>query len=885
MAKMFKKLFAMMLVLCMLMSMLPVQALAEEAIVTPKMETTIDTSEETPVVVVSIEPAAEAVPEETEEGTEAPAEEAETTEVAVAAEETEAAPAEEAAEEEVESGLTTEETFEENYGFAEEGVEVDEEKITIEENVVESTETEINEEGNTVVTETVETETAGTIEEGAFEGVVEGTIEGEEIYTEVTEITPEGEEIGSAWTQEGEETLEYVTEEAEGEVQPDVTVELIPGETTEATSDPVTEVTGDVAEGVDDTEYDYTETTTTDRTVTAETSEVETTVNDADTGLVGEQETQLKGLDPVYDEDDDLHINPSNGQPLDKVNGEHVGKEDVFDRNYLSMDAKYKDTSKWDIPEGAEFRYVGTGEHSKFFNARVTVVYAKDENGDPIVDENGNYVIEAITKKDGTIVTIDGVPATELPDGVSLKPIFDDYNGGRPNTFMLMDKHGNKVYAYCCDMDTDAKKGTYYDVQNLEDSDYYASEESEENIRSIVMNGYWGTSDVQKEDGTYEIGSLEKIKQGLREAINSGKMENEVIQMPAVDADGNPIVDEEGNPVMESKTMLELIDDMTEGEALLATQSAIWSFSNGSIATQNGKDGVVVIDPDGYKWNQDPTANSKDGEALNDYGSARVDFLYKWLIALETEEESTIVINEKNFVEDVSLTVHEKVEDAERNNDEDQTNDVYNTDLNFKLAFIPGPNDDLLVQVTYTDFEGNVQNVVRRLAGENGEGQSYEDIRPGEDGSYVIKGLKLSENEDFNFDLRLEGTQYLEEGVYVYQAVGGRDVSQTFVGIAEGTRNVDVSMGVTIKFDVDESNHVVATRRWHNEGDPRAEIEQQDPPTRYRYTAPETIIEEEPVPLADVPQTGDNSILWFALILMSGCALCILKATEKKCKA
>ena len=31
--------------------------------------------------------------------------------------------------------------------------------------------------------------------------------------------------------------------------------------------------------------------------------------------------------------------------------------------------------------------------------------------------------------------------------------------------------------------------------------------------------------------------------------------------------------------------------------------------------------------------------------------------------------------------------------------------------------------------------------------------QSYEDIKPEADGSYVLKGLKLSENKDFAFDL------------------------------------------------------------------------------------------------------------------------------------
>ena len=568
------------------------------------------------------------------------------------------------------------------------------------------------------------------------------------------------------------------------------------------------------------------------------------------------------------------------GQPLDKVNGEHVGKDDVFDRNYLSIDSKYKDPSKWtDMPDEAEFRYVGTGEHSKYYNARVTVVFKKDEAGNPVFDEAGNPVIEKITKADGTIVTIDGVPATELPDGVSLKPIFDDYNGGRPTTFMLMDKSGNKVYAYCCDMDTGANKGTYYKVTNLEDCNYYASEESEEHIRTIAMNGYWGTTDIPNEDGSYAMGSLEGIKAKLRAAINDGTMENEVINMT--------VVDSEGNETVVTKTMMELLDELTEGEALLATQSAIWSYSNGSLAVQNGKDGVVVVDPDGYKWNHDPKVNSKDGEALDDFGSARVDFLYKWLINLEDDQSSTIIINDKNFVDDMSLTVGDKVADHANNQDDNKDNDVYNTALNFKLAFIPGANDDLLVQISYIDIDGNPVNVIRRLAGENGEGQSYESIAPEADGTYVLKGLQLSENEDWGFDIRLEGVQYLEHGVYVYEAVGGRKESQTFVGVAEGTRNVDVSVGVTIKFDVDENNHVVAERKWHDEEHtPNVpEEEERTPPTNYRVTiegdGTEEII-DDPVPLAAAPKTGDNSALWVLLIMAAGFGIAVLNIFGKK---
>ena len=66
-------------------------------------------------------------------------------------------------------------------------------------------------------------------------------------------------------------------------------------------------------------------------------------------------------------------------------------------------------------------------------------------------------------------------------------------------------------------------------------------------------------------------------------------------------------------------------------------------------------------------------------------------------------------------------------------------------------------------------------------------------------------------------------------------------------------------------------------------------VEEEEPPV-YRVNITEddgglVTIEEEPVPLANVPQTGDNSVLWFAMIMLSGCCLCILNLSDKKCKA
>ena len=771
---------------------------------------------------------------------------------------------------------------------------------------------ETDEEGNTTITvkieETIDETTGNVTDDGV-------TIDYEQTTVTTTTTNEEGEEIESSKVVDGSETKSWTEEDSgDEEGQPEVEVELIPGEKTEATAEETT-VTGDEENG--------TVTTVTDRTVTAEVTDIEITVNDSNTGLVGDQETGLKGLDPVYDETDEIKYR------TDGKYDDDYGKDGLFDRNYLS--GSNMDPSKWtEIPPEGEYRYVGTGEHSKYFVGLVKVIYKKDENGNTVYDENGNPIIEKLVNNvTGADHTSDGELVTEIIPEYE----FDSgFSSSRAQNFMLMDKNGNRVFAYCCDAQTGAETGRWYSVSNLEDSEYY-TEGAEDHIRDIVMNGYWGTSDIPDENGNYEIGSLESIKDKMLKAIENGEIER-YVQVPVrdttTDGAGKIQVDENGNPIYyeEKMDLCEIILGMTEGEALLATQAAIWSFANGSLGAISGIDGPVVISPDWYR-NHQIGYKKVEGEPLDDAAGARVAAIYNWLMNLDADEESTVVINEKNFVEDVSLIVKDKVADHENNLDDNEDNDVYHTDLNFTLAFIPGENDDLLVQITYTDLDGKPVTVVRRLAGENAEGQSYEDIRPEEDGSYVLKGLKLSENQDFDFDLRLEGTQYLEQGVYVYAPVGGRDVSQTFVGIAEGERNVDVSMGMTIKFDVDEDNHVVAERHWHEEIDP--EIDPEDPtpdpepkdpkpepkkptpkdpepkpeePTKRKFSfklkveeEPEVVeIPEEEIPLVNipdeeipltnipdepVPMTGD-SMFWYISSAAAVLGLCVLNLFGKK---
>ena len=863
MANMFKKTFAMMLVMCMLVSMLPIQALAEDEITPPEGEVTLEVTGETPTVVIDFTP-----------GVDDPIDPV------------------------LDSQLTT----------------GDDIKV---EATYEKTET-TEEDGSTVVTETVTTTTEGTLEDGS-------AIKGEETYVETTTTTatPDSTITGNAAVLEGSEEITISQEEVQpGDTDiPDVNVNFTPsdnaveteegvfeetvtetegnvitettvkheidketGDTTvtvNVTESTITNVSGDVADGASDPNYNYTEEkNVTEREVVVEIVNKDTVINDVDTGLVGEQEAGLSGIGPVYDETDN-EVRGSNGRIKDSA-----GKDGVFDRNYLSQ--SNADPSKWVdkngnsiMPDEAEFRYIGTGEHSKYFVGFMNVVYKKDDAGNILYDENGEPVIDELLTSADTPILIDGEAASELLEAHE----YDGYSGSRAQNFMLMDKNGNRVFGYCADLKTGADSGEWYHYTNLEDSNYYASEESADHIRSIVMNGYWGTSDIPKEDGSYELGSLEGIKANLRKAIENGEISGTVlVPQRNVDDNGNVVLDENGEVVTVEMNVLDFLDGMTEGEAMLATQAAIWSYANGTLDNPTKLDGPIVVSPDWYR-NHQTNYGKHEGEPLDDEAGARVDLLYKWLMNLETEEKSTVVINDQSSFEDVNLLVHEKDAEAEANKDDNKDNDVYNVDLTFKLAFVPGDDDDLVVYLLDSennpikDKDGNP--IIKRLAGENSEGQDYDDIRPEADGSYVLKGLKLSENQDFDFDLRLEGTQYLEKGVYVYTAVGGRDVSQSFVGIAEGKRNVDVSMGMTIRFDVDENHKVVAEKHWRSSHDPVTE--DKNPPIRFRTPGP--VIPDEPVPLADVPQTGDISVLWFAMILFSGCGLCALKLFEKKFEA
>ncbi|MBR4933459.1 MAG: Cys-Gln thioester bond-forming surface protein, partial [Clostridia bacterium] len=413
-------------------------------------------------------------------------------------------------------------------------------------------------------------------------------------------------------------------------------------------------------------------------------------------------------------------------------------------------------------PEGHPFKYIGYGDYSGHYVSHIRVVYERDEAGNAVKDENGNYVIKELQHSGGTPLTYKGEPTTDINGP------FDYATGTRSQQFLLKNENGDTVYGYCIDIDTGAQSGTWYSVANLEDNDYYASEEAEEHIRAIVTNGYWGT-----ESG---FGSLASLKTALKAALAAGKVDatHNIEFMNRVKyKDGMEITEGQyraGSYVVwylpeETVTLTdEIIDGLTEGEALDAMQAAIWSYANGSNHTLDGTDRMIVGD---MYYASSAAGDSRNG--VNDFeGAARTKALYQYLTTLEGTKATTTIINDKTFAENITLSVGSHI-----------GNNVYNASIKFTIGdgiTVNADKDNLTIIFTYVDANGETQTITKTITGENA-------LTPDENGYYTIDGLTVKAGENIDFTINIAGDQYIDHNAYVFTAEGGIDKSQTMVGV------------------------------------------------------------------------------------------------------
>ncbi len=619
-------------------------------------------------------------------------------------------------------------------------------------------------------------------------------------------------------TFDGEKIEHFRSEAVEGEPvretldgdAPKVTVDLTPGKTT------VEKVATEFGLVEENGAYDKYSSAV--REVKATTGKVEVTYDEQD-----EQDEQVE--EPFTSVQSALKFdrNSTADQKAQKVA-----------RELYTDNGHFTDTSTVTVtgaPEGYPYKYVGNGDYSGHYMSHVKVIYERDEAGNALKDEYGNYIIKELQHVGSGTPLHYGTELVTNPEGP-----FHYATGTRPQQFLLMNEAGDTVYAYCIDLDTGAESDKWYTVANLEDNDYYASEEAENHVRNIVENGYWGTA-----EGT---GSLASLKEALKAAIADAEaaeaygidVEQDVTLVNRKEFKKLPAdyVLQEGEyhygsyvywslPTKHVELTAEIIDQLTEGEALDAMQAAIWSWANGSNATLNGVDRAIVGDLYASSSQISDSLNGKNDPE----GAARTKALYQYLMSLNAPKESTVVINDKTFAEDMTLTVGEEVSDG-----------VYKAELNFTLAAELSEKDNLTAKLTYVDANGEPQNIEAPLTGE--------DAITAENGYYTIGGLQLRAGEEFNFALNIYGKQYLEKGAYILTAEGGTSASQTFVTLAEGLTSVDVTKSADILFTVED----YAEARYD----------------RYNYTLVVENIPEAPVPPTISFDSGDASNISFMLI-------------------
>ena len=721
-----------------------------------------------------------------------------------------------------------------------------------------------DEDGNTITTVTQTTTTEGTLDNGA-------SIEGEETYTETTKTDPEGNMLQNEATLDGQEVAKLETEEITPEDTdlPKVDVTISPD--MEPTEEPVVEKET-VVEG------DMLTETTTETTVVKTENGTQVTVNLSQ--IIAQIQGDVAGGNYT-----------GVGTEIDREVVANIGQVVIVAEHHSNSDLKALEPHMFKGPSSSSY-FNEYEEKDAEGNVVKTYWYPKVERTQEEYDLLPQEVKDTYTKlESGMYAPASGNTYSTLANGINWDTVVSNYYGSSTGTpvsvetseahspylIVLSNKAGEVMSSFCLDVETGTNTGYRYIFENLADVDYFQGtpeeqEEAKEHVRAIALSGYWGTA-----EGT---GSLKYLQDNMTEALNDANFTDVITYQ---DAEGNSYSLDPSNPEDREK-LKNVIGTITESDAIAAMQSAFWAYGR-------SKDSV-----NGIKANNNSAEIDLRLELIRSYliSNYLKDKVNTDLEAEKAEKETTI-IDQNAFLtkEGITLSVGDKVQVVEDVTEDDgsdyssdnggEKKDVYEVDISFAMVVEPDPVTDNLV-VSLIDASGNIVRKARLAGDASKDDESFSGITKGENGSYTFEDLHLAEGTDFTFDLNLEGVQYLEKGVYIYKSVSGYTGGQTLVGVAEGEHNVDVSARFTVNFEVTESKSIVATRKWHKTTDPGNKPGNTPPPARYRLTrgvGQLEIIDEE-VPLAEPPQTGDISMLWFAMIVMSACGLCMLNLFERK---
>ena len=316
-----------------------------------------------------------------------------------------------------------------------------------------------------------------------------------------------------------------------------------------------------------------------------------------------------------------------------------------------------------------------------------------------------------------------------------------------PQTFILVDtsngadtwspsgeyeyNKSNYIVTYCCDKETGIEYGTDYKRLNLEDSDYFSETEAKK-IRAILENSYpFVTMDE------------------MRSRLKSNGMD------------------------------AEFVDSLNRADMISAVQMAIWSHANINDAAANGLEYYASIDiPKNRNIYFNPLHDytneiwewlpGKQQRSFDTRAQYRVNTLAEYLCSLEpvaaTPEQ--IVISELEVVKTELI---------------DEENGLYHITMYIALNGGGNAKDDLTIHTTsYSEKADGSIDITEKT-------ECKAELI---DGVYTI--TTHAKDGDM-IEITVDGKQVLTKGAYFYDPEGGRENSQSLVGISEGVTAVSAS--------------------------------------------------------------------------------------------
>ena len=365
------------------------------------------------------------------------------------------------------------------------------------------------------------------------------------------------------------------------------------------------------------------------------------------------------------------------------------------------------------------------------------------KEGYKVFDEKGNMVL--IADDQGTYHQ-----ANQANSGRVYAQLLDSNGneiygqGFASNMHTMADEEGNIAIVYKLTPNLAAAGENYKEV-NIE-SIY--GKDGAEVVKNIADRGYWGTDKG--------LGSVSLMKEKMKASITGDSESGYTF----------------GGVTFATREEAEaVINSVNDGDAQVATQAALWAA--------HPELGAKFL-----------TSNQEQLAKLN--------MIYNYLVApVEVQMDEEVEKSVDAVIEDVKLTVYDKVEDAENNSNNNKDDDVYSTDLSIKMVVTK---------------EGKI-----KVLNSKGEVLADADVSStnGETTTVEFKGIQLQENETVN--IRLEHVEKMQAGVYVleptksaYDQYGAYGPMSPLVGLKTDT--VTTTTSYSFEFDVNEDDKTVVKK-------------------------------------------------------------------------